>query len=56
MKVTIKCERADGQFALAVTDVPDDLLYADISQQDAAEEKIKGGFVDTYRRAAELPR
>ena len=54
MKVTIRCERDDGQFALSVTEVPDDLADRERDQQRGAEVKIVAGFVECYRRAAGL--
>lgn len=55
MKVTIRCERDDGQFAESVTQVPDDLESADTVWQRQIETKIGVGFVECYRRAAQLP-
>ena len=54
MTVTIRIERADGQFTVAQTDIPEvppDEAWA----QQALERKILAGFVESYRRCADLP-
>ena len=53
MKVTIRCERADGQFTVAQTDVPDQ-PPATGPQQNDLEDKILAGFIRAYRDCSEL--
>jgi hypothetical protein len=57
-RVTIRIERPDGQFVTSETTVPSDLMSRPDPDraQEQATAKIAGGFVATYRRAAELPK
>lgn len=55
--VTIRIDRPDGQFVTSTTLVPGDLMSRpepDLAQQMATD-KIAAGFVQAYRRVAELP-
>lgn len=56
-RVAIRIERPDGQFVTSETTVPADLMTA-IDRgvtRHAETTKVMAGFVDAYRRAAELP-
>jgi hypothetical protein len=55
-RVTIRIERPDGQFVTSSRLVPDDLMARpgpDLAQQMVTDD-ITAGFVQAYRRAAEL--
>jgi hypothetical protein len=56
MTVTIRIERADGQFTVAQTEVPDEPPAPGSYELGAVAGEISGGFVTAYQRCAELPR
>lgn len=53
-RVTIRIERPDGQFVTSSRLVPDDLMARPDLAQQMMTDDITAGFVQAYRRAAEL--
>jgi hypothetical protein len=55
MKVTIKIERADGQFTVAQTSVPDVPAPLGTMELGDVVRKISNGFLQSYLDCARLP-
>lgn len=59
VRLTVRLERADGQFVTSTTTVPDDLLddtgMNRHVRHDLARDEAADGFSEAYRRLMELP-